>query len=152
MSRASDCKVSARANTGQLRPLESRLKVVGRTLGTMLLTIAGAAPSAWAQALPDLSLEDLMKLDAGQVFGAAERLQPVTEAPASVSFITAAEIARYGYRTLADVLRAVRGMYVTNDRNFSFVGTRAIWAAWNRSSTPTAPRGSRRSTYRTRSS
>ncbi len=34
--------------------------------------------SAWAQsALPDLSLEELMKLDAGQVYGASERLQPV---------------------------------------------------------------------------
>jgi len=67
-----------------------------------------------------------MKLDAGQVFGASERLQPVTEAPASVTFITADEIARHGYRTLADVLRAVRGMYVTNDRNFSFMGTRGF--------------------------
>ena len=67
-----------------------------------------------------------MKLDAGQVFGASERLQPVTEAPASVSFITAEEIARYGYRTLADILRGVRGMYVTDDRNFSFIGTRGF--------------------------
>ena len=67
-----------------------------------------------------------MKLDAGQVFGASERLQPVTEAPASVSFITAEEIARYGYRTLADILRGVRGMYVTDDRNFSLIGTRGF--------------------------
>ena len=67
-----------------------------------------------------------MRLDAGQVFGASERLQPVTEAPASVSFITAEEIARYGYRTLADILRGVRGMYVTDDRNFSFVGARGF--------------------------
>ena len=67
-----------------------------------------------------------MRIDAGQVFGASERLQPVTEAPASVSFITAEEIARYGYRTLADILRGVRGMYVTDDRNFSFLGTRGF--------------------------
>ena len=67
-----------------------------------------------------------MHMDAGQVFGASERLQPVTEAPASVSFITAEEIARYGYRTLADILRGVRGMYVTNDRNFSLIGTRGF--------------------------
>lgn len=50
----------------------------------------------------------------------------MTEAPASVTFITAEEIARFGYRTLADILRAVRGMYITNDRNFSFVGTRGF--------------------------
>jgi iron complex outermembrane receptor protein len=67
-----------------------------------------------------------MRLDSGQVYGASERLQPVTEAPASVSFITADEIARYGYRTLADILRGVRGMYVTNDRSFSFLGTRGF--------------------------
>ena len=78
------------------------------------------------QPLPDLSLEELMRIDAGRVFGASERLQPVTEAPASVSFITAEEIARYGYRTLADILRGVRGMYVTDDRNFSLLGTRGF--------------------------
>ena len=50
----------------------------------------------------------------------------MTEAPASVSFITAEEIARYGYRTLADILRGVRGMYVTDDRNFSLLGTRGF--------------------------
>ena len=56
-----------------------------------------------------MSLEELMKLDAGQVYGASERLQPVIEAPSSVSFITAEEIARYGYRTLADILRGCGG-------------------------------------------
>ena len=67
-----------------------------------------------------------MSQDAGRVFGASARLQPVTEAPASVSFVTAEEIERYGYRTLADVLQGVRGMYVTNDRNFSYLGTRGF--------------------------
>jgi len=82
--------------------------------------------SVCAQSLSDLSLEELLQIDAGRVFGASERLQPVTEAPASVSFITAQEIARYGYRTLADILRDVRGMYVTDDRNYSFIGTRGF--------------------------
>src|SRR6185295_5048679 len=35
-------------------------------------------------------------------------------------------ISRYGYRTLADILQGVRGMYVTNDRNFSLIGTRGF--------------------------
>jgi iron complex outermembrane receptor protein len=83
--------------------------------------------SASAQSgLPDLEIEDLATLDAGQVYGASERLQPVLEAPASVSFITAAEIARYGYRTLADILRSVRGMYVVDDRNYSLLGVRGF--------------------------
>ena len=92
-------------------------------LGLLLATASAAAAQ---QPLPELSLEELMRIDAGQVFGASERMQPVTEAPASVSFITAEEIARYGYRTLADILRGVRGMYVTDDRNFSLVGTRGF--------------------------
>ena len=82
--------------------------------------------TTFAQSLSELSLEDLMRLDAGRVFGASERSQPVTEAPASVSFITAEDIARYGYRTLADILHGVRGMYVSDDRNFSFLGARGF--------------------------
>ena len=99
----------------------------GRAVTIVFVLLLAMTSSAGAQSsLPDLSLEDLMKLDAGQVFGASERLQPVTEAPSSISFITAEEIARYGYRTLADILRSVRGMYVTDDRNFSFLGIRGF--------------------------
>src|SRR3984885_11647826 len=91
-----------------------------------VLALRAAPIPAQAQQLPELSLEDLMRIDAGRVFGASARVQPVTEAPASVSFITAEDIARYGYRTLADILRGVRGMYVTDDRNFSYLGTRGF--------------------------
>ena len=97
-----------------------------RMLALALVCLMALSRAAAAQSLTDLSLEDLMQIDAGQVFGASERLQPAIEAPASVSFITAQEIKRYGYRTLADVLRAVRGLYVTNDRNFSYVGIRGF--------------------------
>jgi outer membrane receptor for ferrienterochelin and colicins len=91
-----------------------------------LMCLLASPLTAGSQSLSDLSLEDLMQIDAGQVFGASERLQPAIEAPASVSFITAQEIQRYGYRTLADILRGVRGIYVTNDRNFSFIGARGF--------------------------
>ena len=93
--------------------------------GTFALAML-AATTASGQSLSELSLEDLMRLDAGRVYGASERSQPVTEAPASVSFITAEDIARYGYRTLADILHGVRGMYVSDDRNFSFLGARGF--------------------------
>jgi iron complex outermembrane receptor protein len=69
--------------------------------------------------LPDIKLEELMGVSVQNVFGASERLQPVTEAPSSVTIITAEDISRYGYRTLAEILRGVRGFYLSNDRNYS---------------------------------
>lgn len=97
------------------------------TLAAALVVTLALSGSASAQThLHDLSLEELMTLDAGQVFGASERLQPSIEAPASVSFITADEIKRYGYRTLADILSAARGMYIVDDRNYSVLGARGF--------------------------
>jgi outer membrane receptor for ferrienterochelin and colicins len=72
----------------------------------------------------DMSLEELMALDIDSVSGVSGFKQKVTEAPASVTIITAEEIQRYGYRTVADILRNVRGFYVSNDRNYSYLGVR----------------------------
>jgi len=88
--------------------------------------IATTGRAAYAQSLSDLPIEYLLRMDAGRVFGASERSQPVTEAPTSVSFITAEDIAKYGYRTLADILHGVRGLYVSDDRNFSLLGARGF--------------------------
>lgn len=53
--------------------------------------------------LTELNVEELMSLDVATVYGASRYEQKVTEAPASVSLVTADEIKKYGYRTLADV-------------------------------------------------
>ena len=94
----------------------------------ILATCAATVP-AIAQAPRDLGevpIEELIQFGIQEVFGASDRLQPVTEAPSSVSIVTADEIARYGYRTIADILRGVRGIYITNDRNYSYVGVRGF--------------------------
>lgn len=93
-----------------------------------VLWVAFVAPAA-AQAPRDLAevpLEELMELRVQQVFGASDRLQPVTEVPSSVTIVTAEDISRFGYRTVADILRSVRGFYITDDRNYSYVGARGL--------------------------
>lgn len=97
-----------------------------RALTAILLIVAAAPVAAQDPPLRDLSLEELMRVEIKRVFGASERLQPVTEAPSSVTIVTADEIARYGYRTLADILRGVRGFYVSDDRNYSYIGARGF--------------------------
>ena len=60
------------------------------------------------------------------VFSASKIEQKSTEAPSSTTVITSDEIKRYGYRTLADILRSVQGFYVSYDRNYAFLGTRGV--------------------------
>jgi outer membrane receptor for ferrienterochelin and colicins len=94
-----------------------------------VLSLLNFAP-ALAQSNPappnllDMGLEELMSIEVDTVYGASGFKQKVTEAPASVTIITSEEIQRYGYRTLADILRNVPGFYVTYDRNYSYLGVR----------------------------
>ena len=74
----------------------------------------------------DAGGEESLFQEIPSVFGASKCEQKVTEAPASVTIITAEEIQRYGYHTLADILRGARGFYTSNDRNFSYAGVRGF--------------------------
>jgi len=87
--------------------------------------VEGPPPGAPGN-LVDLSLEDLMNLRVERVVSASKYEQKVTQAPASVTIVTAQEIRQFGYRTLTDVLRSVPGLYVTYDRAFSYLGFRGF--------------------------
>jgi outer membrane receptor for ferrienterochelin and colicins len=90
------------------------------------LQAIAAEPTPAPEALAELSLEDLMQVRIATVYGASRYEQKVTRAPASVTLVTAEEIARFGHRTLAEVMRSIRGLYVSDDRNYSYLGARGF--------------------------
>jgi outer membrane receptor for ferrienterochelin and colicins len=61
-----------------------------------------------------------------EVAVASKMVQPVEEAPGSITTITADEIQAFGYRTLGQVLRGVRGFYLSDDRMYEAVGVRGF--------------------------
>ena len=92
----------------------------------LLLTAQTQAADGQITQVPDLfnsSLNDLLDIP---ISGASKFDQPISEAPSSISVVTAETIKLFGYRTLADLLRAQRGFFVTNDRNYSYIGVRGF--------------------------
>ena len=50
----------------------------------------------------------------------------MTDVPASVTVITAEEIARNGWHTLAEALASVPGVTLTYDRGYTYLGVRGV--------------------------
>ncbi len=93
-----------------------------------LQSVAAEPPPAASltDQLKELSVEELLELKVATVYGASKHEQKVTEAPSSVSLVTADEIKKQGYRTLGDILRNVRGFYVTYDRGYNAIGVDGV--------------------------
>lgn len=108
----------------------ARTAVVAASVSFFAPSLAGAQdgtmPAKLASDLSKLSLEQLVDLSIDSVYAASAYAQKITEAPSSVTIVTEEDIDRFGYRTLADILRGVRGFYVTNDRNYSYLGVRGF--------------------------
>lgn len=111
------------------------LKALAGSGACTLAILPLLALSAWAQTptpssnhvdLTELPLEALMNLEVPKVYAASKVEQKTTEAPSSVSIVTADEIKKYGYRTLADILQSVQGFYVSYDRDYDYLGIRGL--------------------------
>jgi iron complex outermembrane receptor protein len=105
--------------------MADRLNVVSRRFlaAVILLTPPVVAQGPEPQALTELSIEQLLDIP---VQTATLKKQSLHDAPADVTVITAADIRRYGYRTLGEALSNVRGFYTSFDGGFQYAGVRGF--------------------------
>ena len=103
----------------------------GRAVRIIAVAILAASVSATAQdgMFGDLtSLENLLNTE---ISTASKYKQTANEAPASITIVTAEEIERFGYQTLAQALNSVRGLYVTYDRAYHYIGARGFQSVFD---------------------
>src|SRR5262245_41497727 len=100
--------------------------LVSCPLGPALEAADKVKPAAATSTHPNPGEEMILFQDLPSVFGASKYEQKPSDAPASVSIITSEEIQRFGYRTLSEILRSVRGFFTTYDRNYSYIGARGF--------------------------
>ncbi|KQT43944.1 MULTISPECIES: TonB-dependent siderophore receptor [unclassified Methylophilus] len=71
----------------------------------------------------DIPFEHLIQTD---IITASRIGQQISNAPSAVSTVTAEDIRKFGYRTLADIIGSMRGLYTTNDRTYTYMGGRGF--------------------------
>ncbi|HWU98488.1 MAG TPA: TonB-dependent receptor [Oxalicibacterium sp.] len=100
--------------------LPVRLRLTVLSLATLVTCHARADADGDLLTLP---LEALLNLE---VSTASKFSQDAADAPSAVTVATASDIKAYGWRTLADILANMPGLYVTNDGNYSYLGGRGF--------------------------
>jgi outer membrane receptor for ferrienterochelin and colicin len=88
-----------------------------------VLRLSGQIDTTGVNRLFEMNLSDLMNQ---KVVTASKYSQESSEAASSIGVITAGEIKKYGYRTLGEALNSQRGMYLSDDKNYMYIGSRGF--------------------------
>ena len=103
-----------------------RLRVPVWLTLSLLAATGSSVAGATGTELADLSFEELLDVRIASVVGASKYEQKLTQAPSSVTIVDRTSIRRFGARDLSEVLSTVRGVYTSNDRNYSYLGIRGF--------------------------
>jgi len=92
------------------------------------LSISSESDDIDVDSLLDLSaLEEEVNIFGNQtIYSASKYAQKKSDAPSSVSVLTADDIQNHGWRNLAEALRTLPGFYSTYDREYHHVGVRGF--------------------------
>jgi len=93
-----------------------------------VLGLSAAAASAASPSTADLASLPLDQLLGMEVSGASKFASTLADTAAAVTVVSAAEIRALGCRTLADVLATVKGVTISTDRSYSYIGVRGFYA------------------------
>ena len=107
--------------------IASPRRLARRLLARRLLAIA--LPLAWSSAAfaqEDLALRPLGALLNMEVSGASKFPATLSDTAAAATIITSEQIRAFGCQTLGDVLRSVRGVLVSTDRTYTYLGIRGL--------------------------
>lgn len=103
---------------------EGRVRRSGLFLSLCLFGHALCLNGLAAQGIEkELSLDDLLNLP---VSSASKYSQRSSDAPANITIITAEEIERYGFRTVADALETLTSFSVSSDHVLTYTGVRGF--------------------------
>ena len=69
---------------------------------------------------------DLQLTTQEEVTAASRVTEAVEDAPASVTIITSQELRAMGYPTIAEAIRGVRGIFLSNDTSYDSIGVRGF--------------------------
>jgi outer membrane cobalamin receptor len=97
------------------------------------LALLLALQAAFAHAAPDVEAgDDLAAMPLESLMGvtvvtsASRFAQRVSDAPSAVSVLTSQDVREHGWRTLAEALASLPGVYISDDRNYSYIGARGF--------------------------